>query len=1026
MTFISRYAIALQAFFKSLINEKLGEKFKIFIRAGFQLDAYLFVYDFEKLEDIEGLFDKFCAENTDFGVEPVNGNDKIRIFFNVLPISELEDSFYSSIVNNPNTIDYGPRYRFDSLLTQGKTEKSAKFFNKKDFPPIITFYSYKGGMGRTTTMFSYALHLAKKGKKVLIIDCDLEAPGYLNFFGLSTNKELKNGKKNGLVEFLCDTQFLGEIKDENIENYILDFAQDKEDSANSETQKRLSVKYPEIQNIWVMPAGNLNDGVKEGIKSRSRQDYLEGLAKLNLGNTQNVANGFISLFKRLKNWEFDAILIDSRTGFNDIFGTAAFYLSSCVVGFFGLSRQTEPGFVNLLAEHSQHKDIFKLILAFSILPNDVQDISDEIRGFINNAYPAEPPVIRPIHRNAILEKVGTGDNEADEKFIEMSTTSQKELQFSDYSRLFEEIDNACFHKGLKVRLIRTKSKTLDSRNIVLKHLKKVLDESTNNAETDTINEDTFFYRKCMGEFFDKDKFIICGRKGTGKTHLCKALQNKKIANNIKRLSNQDDDNDDYIFINATPQKKEEKFLLTEIFKHSFDNDFLLTNFWRLYIWTKLLRDRNEDLFKIQIAIKKREHIIDTAKIPYDKEFSQIDYFKYMNDMDVIHRSIDDLHTFNELLKIAHKKIFILFDGLESYIHPLYWNNAILSLYDYCVHPENSFSNIIPRIFVRTDLLPQAEALKSDNIIFAEWSAEEVFGYFFKFIFSDPAASSAYWNIAKDFGIDSQYIATTAKYLETNNNQFSNLSQAEIEPLLQVVFGKDTNGLGRPWDYFKKELSNADYTTNLQLFINILNRNSIDKALAVAEANITEIISPRIYASANVRAVAAKELFGNLVKDPYCKALAVFQYIVLSAKNGKYRYKSLDENKFEELINETSTQINPYDYGHNKEDLINMIFANGIMTANQTTKGKSFVFAPLYWFPWGLQDEDEKSEGGSKSNDEDPELKKIASVSKFIEGVGNSAIDAGYKDLGIPFIATASAVNIATDIAKLISKLNNKK
>jgi hypothetical protein len=312
------------------------------------------------------------------------------------------------------------------------------------------------------------------------------------------------------------------------------------------------------------------------------------------------------------------------------------------------------------------------------------------------------------------------------------------------------------------------------------------------------------------------------------------------------------------------------------------------------------------------------------------------------------------------------------------------------------------------------LLPQTEALKSDNIIFAEWSAEEVFGYFFKLIFSDATASSAYRDIAKDFGIDSQLIDTTVKNLETKNDQFSLLSLAEMEPLLQVVFGKDTNGLGRPWDYFKKEMSNADYTANPQLFINIF-RNAVDKALSSAESNITEIISPRIYTSAKVRDTAANELFENLVKDPYCNALAKFQYVVLSAKNGNYRYKSLDENKFEALINETSTQINPHDYGHNKEDLINMIFANGIMTANQTTKGKSFVFAPLYWFPWGLQDDDE-----------DPDLKKVETIGKIIKDVGGSAIGAGFKEFGVAATAVGSAVSMASEIAKMISKLSNKK
>ena len=1022
MILVLKYANELQLFLQKKVDSGIVDKFKIFVRIGFQLDAYIFT-DCQDSQDIESDFFKYIADK--YNKDPINPQ-KTRIYFNILPLSELEDSYYSSIVSNANTIDYGPRHRLDSLLIQEKAEESAKLFNKKDFPPIITFYSYKGGMGRTTTMFSYALHLAKEDKRVLIIDCDLEAPGYLNFFGLSENEQLEKGEKNGLVEFLSDTQFLGESEDIDIDNYILNFVQDKDNNTtNSETQKRLSIRHREIQNIWVMPAGNLNDGVKEGIKSQSRQDYLEGLAKLNLGNIQSVAKGFISLFKLLKNREFDAILIDSRTGFNDIFGTVAFYLSSCVVGFFGLSRQTEPGFVNLLAEHSQHKDIFKLILAFSILPNDVHDISDKMQGFIDKAYPTEPPIKRLIHRNAILEKIGTGDDEADEKFIEMSTTSQKELQFSDYSRLFEEIDNACFHKGLKARLIRTKRpkdrSTLDLRNIVLNHLKKVLDESTSDAETDTINEDTFFYRKCMSEFFDKDKFIICGRKGTGKTHLCKSLQNNRISSNIKKLSNQNDESDDYIFINATPQKKEEKFLLTDIVKHSFDKDFIFFNFWRIYIWTKLLRDDgNESLSIIRNMVKQRNRAIHAEtpsinfEMPYDREFSQLDYIKYMNNVDVLLGIIDDLHTFNELLNIAHKKVFILFDGLESYIHPLYWNNAILSLYDYCAHPENSFSSIIPRIFIRTDLLPQIEALKSDSIISMEWSTEEVFSYFFKLIFSDSTTNSAYWNIAKDFGIDSQYIAATAKYLETNNNQFKVPSQTEIEPLLQVVFGKDTNGLGRPWDYFKKELSNADYTANPQLFINIF-RNAVDKALSSAESNITEIISPRFYTSENIRKEAANELFENLVKDPYCKALAEFQYVVFSAQNGKYRYKSLDGNKFEALINETATQINPHDYGHNKEDLINMIFANGIMTANQTTKGKSFVFAPLYWFPWGLQDDDE-----------DPDLKKVETIGKIIKDVGDSAIGAGFKEFGVAATAVGSAVNMATDIAKLISNLSKKK
>jgi MinD-like ATPase involved in chromosome partitioning or flagellar assembly len=42
---------------------------------------------------------------------------------------------------------------------------------------IITFYSYKGGTGRTMALANLAWVLASNDKKVLLIDWDLEAPG---------------------------------------------------------------------------------------------------------------------------------------------------------------------------------------------------------------------------------------------------------------------------------------------------------------------------------------------------------------------------------------------------------------------------------------------------------------------------------------------------------------------------------------------------------------------------------------------------------------------------------------------------------------------------------------------------------------------------------------------------------------------------------------------------------------------------------------------------------------------------------
>ncbi len=42
---------------------------------------------------------------------------------------------------------------------------------------IVTFYSYKGGVGRTMALVNVAVLEAQRGKRVLVVDLDLEAPG---------------------------------------------------------------------------------------------------------------------------------------------------------------------------------------------------------------------------------------------------------------------------------------------------------------------------------------------------------------------------------------------------------------------------------------------------------------------------------------------------------------------------------------------------------------------------------------------------------------------------------------------------------------------------------------------------------------------------------------------------------------------------------------------------------------------------------------------------------------------------------
>lgn len=47
---------------------------------------------------------------------------------------------------------------------------------------IVTFYSYKGGTGRSMALANVAWVLASAGAKVLVVDGDLEAPGQRALF----------------------------------------------------------------------------------------------------------------------------------------------------------------------------------------------------------------------------------------------------------------------------------------------------------------------------------------------------------------------------------------------------------------------------------------------------------------------------------------------------------------------------------------------------------------------------------------------------------------------------------------------------------------------------------------------------------------------------------------------------------------------------------------------------------------------------------------------------------------------------
>ena len=78
---------------------------------------------------------------------------------------------------------------------------------------VLTFYSFKGGVGRTMCLVNLASQLAQSGKKVLIVDFDIEAPGIPTFELTAPKSEAA-----GLTEFI--TQYRSTGIAPNVDEFI--------------------------------------------------------------------------------------------------------------------------------------------------------------------------------------------------------------------------------------------------------------------------------------------------------------------------------------------------------------------------------------------------------------------------------------------------------------------------------------------------------------------------------------------------------------------------------------------------------------------------------------------------------------------------------------------------------------------------------------------------------------------------------------------------------------------------------------
>lgn len=189
----------------------------------------------------------------------------------------------------------------------------------------VVFFSIKGGVGRSTALAATAWTLAQAGKRVLVLDLDLESPG-LSSSLLPPERQPTFGITDWLVEDLVDNA------DAVFENMIAtsDLSHDGE--------------------IYVVPAHGANPG-----------EYVSKLGRVWMskarpdGSRENWSARLQRMLEKLEGKvRPDIVLIDSRAGIDEVASTCVTDLGANLVLLFALEGSQTWGGYRILFEHWRH------------------------------------------------------------------------------------------------------------------------------------------------------------------------------------------------------------------------------------------------------------------------------------------------------------------------------------------------------------------------------------------------------------------------------------------------------------------------------------------------------------------------------------------------------------------------------------------------------------------------------------------------------------------------------------------------
>lgn len=506
-------------------------------------------------------------------------------------------------------------------------------------PPVVAFYGFRGGAGRTTALAHVAAFLAARQVTVVAVDLDLEAPGLHHVLDCPAPEEDRGG--------LVLLRAAATAEENDLESAL--------HLAPHIVRSGLDLGTP----IRVLPAGRLSER------------YLERLEDLGVP-LWHVAEGpspLEALVTRIKEeLAPDVILLDCRTGLSGLAASAAFHLADIVVGFVPVSNQSLDGlevlFKGIKAAKLHRGGAPEVLIVPSMVPEGMEGRS-RLEAFL--------PEIERRYADFILNSKFSDDNaeELSERIpivregieyrrgIALADTLRSDFvqrSFGTYQALVRELDGFIHAGPIKPTV------AIDA-GLVLEELSRDGDlGSLAFAESTEINVivEKFIQPADFKALTDRSIWYVVGAKGAGKTWLWQYLLSEVGQLAVPEVS----------FIAAHGPKDA---LLTAAALREIEKEAKLERrqrygaFWLLYAANRILSKRPQLVAALTPLFQSRErqHLEALARASTASETNRALVQVLVTERagtfaEELIRSLDA-----QLLASGDKPITLLYDGLDT-------------------------------------------------------------------------------------------------------------------------------------------------------------------------------------------------------------------------------------------------------------------------------------------------------------------------------------------------------------------------